>query len=320
MELKQLEYFLKVAHYESFTRAAEDLYVTQPAISHSVRMLEEELGHELFTRKNQKILLNEKGKCFLPYAQQVFTALGNGKKALDALEEQGGRTVNIVVTQPDLFMELLETYFNTNPRIRVMQHSTKDVSVERLLLEQEIDFCISTPMLNNPNITWWPLLHDPLYLLVRHDHPLAGRKCILLSEIADEPFITLVPGSGYRELLDHYLEHAGFMPNITYEMNELAMIRKMVDLGLGIGLYPASAFLRVNRAPPPEYSDSHRKEPLCAVKIHSPVCEREIGAYMLKGSALTPAASTFFTFCKEYFSKLHADIEDMEEKLSMRKP
>ena len=89
MELKQLEYFLKVAHYESFTRAAEDLYVTQPAISHSVRMLEEELGHELFTRKNQKILLNEKGKCFLPYAQQVFTALGNGKKALDALFCQG---------------------------------------------------------------------------------------------------------------------------------------------------------------------------------------------------------------------------------------
>lgn len=304
MELKQLEYFMKVAEHESFTRAADELYITQPAISRSIRLLEEELGHELFLRKNQKIMLTEYGRTFLYYARQCFSALANGKRALDNLESQERNTITISATQPDLFMELLEAYLNSHPEVRILQPASNR-SLEHLLLNRDIDFCISTPILHNPNLEWRSLLREPILLLLREAHPLAARKQVRLSDLKEEPLVMPVPGSPFRELVDAYFSRTGFAPKISYEVNELAMIRKMVELGLGVALFPATAYLRVWRgrpdAPPP------RQNSLTAVPFCAPLCEREVGAYLLRDAPLSDAAHAFYEFTTQFFADLGAD-------------
>ncbi len=315
MELKQLEYFRVAAELGSFTKAAEALYLTQPALSRSIKALEDELGHALFTRKKQKITLNEFGQCFLQYVQQSMTILESGKRALDELEYQKAQTVMVTVNPPDLYMELLESYLMARPEVRVLQPAQTGHTPEQQLINHETDVVISTPAINNPLIEWRLLLREDLYLLVPQGHPLESRKMLRLSDIGKLPFITTAPGTPFRELTDTFFQHAGFVPNITYEVNELAMIRKTVELGLGVALFPASAFLRVSKGGPPHTIRPLPGQELRAVRITHPICEREIGIYRLRQGTFSGAAAEFYNFVIHYFEILQNELRQLRETL-----
>ena len=314
MEFKQLEYFRMSAELGSFTKAAEALFLTQPALSRSIKALEDELGHELFTRKSQKIALNQYGQIFLQYVQQSMTILESGKRAMDELEQNQAQTVMVSVSQPDLYMELLESYLLARPEVRILQPAHSGHAPEQQLLGHEVDVVISTPSINNPLIQWKPLLREDLYLLAPQGHPLLEQPMVRLSDIGPEPFIATAPGSPLRIIIDAYFQQAGFIPNITYEVNELAMIRKMVELGLGIALFPASAYLRVKKMPKdmPPTPQSHK---LRAVRVTHPICEREIGVYSLRGKVFTAAAQDFYDFIGDYFTALQEDLRHLQAAL-----
>ena len=306
LELQQLRYFKTVAEYQNISKAAEALNLTQPALSRSIKALEEDLGYALFDRKNHRIFLNRYGQTFLKYTNEIFHEINNAQKALADLASSENNTVYLSVSLPEVFMELIERYLARYPSTQIHQpHKpcSTDYSNEQLLLENKVDFCVSGQPIHNPNICWQNLLTEDCYLLVRNDHPLASKEIVEMSDLADIPFIALTDGTELRMVFDQIFDQAKMRPNIAYEVPEAAMLRRMVELGLGSALYPASMWIRSFRGIP-EYGATS----LCAIPIHSDFCKRNIGIAYAKDAYRSHAAAQFLAFVQEYFQELSQQI------------
>jgi len=186
MDLLQLKYFQVVAQLEHMTRAAEKLYIAQPSLSQSIAKLEDELGVPLFDRQGRRIHLNQFGRVFLKRVEHIFLELEEGKREVADMAglERGSIALAVASTQP--LPELLSGFLARYPRVRFrlfQQHSL--TTVVQQLERGEIDLCISSPPIEQPGITWVPLLTEEIFLLVPAEHRLAGRGSIRFgSELA----------------------------------------------------------------------------------------------------------------------------------------
>lgn len=296
MDLLQLKYFQVVAHLEHMTRAAEKLYIAQPSLSQSIAKLEEELGVPLFDRQGRRIHLNQFGRVFLKRVERIFLELEEGKREVTDMAglDRGSIALAVASTQP--LPELLSAFLERYPRVRFrlfQQHSL--TTVVQQLERGEIDLCISSPPIEQPGITWVPLLTEEIFLLVPGNHRLAERSSIRLIEAADEPFISLKPGHGLRDFMDEFCKQAGFVPNIAFEGDETATIRGLVTAGLGVSFVAGQSW----QPWPPD-------QPFVFLHIEEPVCRRTIGLAWLEDRYLSEAARRFRQFVIEYFSQLGA--------------
>ncbi len=294
MDLLQLRYFQTVARYEHMTQAARELALAQPSLSQTIARLEEELGVPLFDRQGRHIRLNQFGHAFLRRVERIFAELEDGRRELAELAglEQGRITFSIMNTP--LLPDLLRAFLAAHPRVSFrlsLQHTLQEV---RQQLERgEIDICITTPPIEQPGITWQPLLTEEIYLLVPAGHRLAQYESIHLREAAHEPFVALQPGTIVRDLTDQFCRRAGFVPNVAFEGDEPSTIRGLIGAGLGIGFIPALSW---------QYFQS---EPTVArVRITEPRCERTIGLAWRETLYLSRAARAFREFVVEYFKQL----------------
>ncbi len=293
MDLLQLKYFQVVAQLEHMTRAAEKLYIAQPSLSQSIAKLEGELGVPLFDRQGRRIRLNQFGRAFLKRVERVFLELEEGKREVADLAglERGSIALAVASTQP--LPELLSAFLARYPRVRFrlfQQHSL--ATVVQQLERGEIDLCISSPPIEQSGITWMPLLTEEIFLLVPAGHRLTGRASIRLIEAADEPFISLKPGHGLRDLMDELCKQAGFVPTIAFEGDESATVRGLVTAGLGVTFVAGK-----NWQIPPE-------QPFVLLRITEPVCQRTVGLAWLEERYLSEATRRFQQFVIEYFSQL----------------
>jgi DNA-binding transcriptional LysR family regulator len=264
----QLRYFVAAARSEHMARAAEQLDLSQPALSRSIQKLEEELGLPLFDRVGRGVRLNDAGKILL---RRVDRANAEFQDALRELKDFGATksvsvgylsTLGFSALEPDLQFNLFE---GPSPLL------TKQ------LLNGEVDLCVSTEPYD-PGVEWRPLFKEELFALVPLDHRLAGRKSIELIELADEPFVALRAGHGLRLVLDELCARAGFKPKINLEGYEVSSLRGLVVAGFGVTLAPRRA---VTKAP---YVD---------VPISTPECFRVVGVSWRKERWLSPKASAF---------------------------
>jgi DNA-binding transcriptional LysR family regulator len=293
MDLLQLKYFQVVAQLEHMTHAAEKLYIAQPSLSQSIAKLEEELGVPLFDRQGRRIHLNQFGRTFLKRVERAFLELDEGKREIADLAglEQGSIALAVASTQP--LPDLLSGFLAHYPRVRFrlfQQHSL--AAVVQQLERGEIDLCISSPPIEQPGITWVPLMTEEIFLLVPAGHPLARRGSIRLIEAANEPFISLKPGHGMRDLMDEICKHAGFVPNVAFEGDETATVRGLVTAGLGVTFSTALT------------SKGFVEQPVVPLHIEEPICQRVIGLAWLEERYLSVAARHFQQFVIEYFSRL----------------
>lgn len=296
MDFLQLKYFQVVARLEHVTRAAEQLSIAQPSLSQSIARLEEELGVPLFDRQGRRIRLNQFGRTFLKRVERIFLELDEGKREVADLAglENGAISLAVASTQP--LPELLSSFLASYPRVRFrlfQQHAL--ATVIQQLEHGEIDLCISSPPIEQPGITWVPLLTEEIFLLVPAGHRLAGRGSIRLVEAADEPFISLKPGYGMRDLLDKLCAEAGFVPNVAFEGDESATVRGFVTAGLGVSIVAGRGW-QIGPA----------NQPVVFLHIEEPVCRRTIGLAWLEDRYLSEAARRFQQFVIDYFSHLEA--------------
>ena len=295
MDLLQLKYFQVVAQLEHMTRAAEKLYIAQPSLSQSIARLEEELGVPLFDRQGRRIRLNQFGSTFLKRVERAFLELDEGKREVADLAglEQGLIALAVASTQP--LPDLLSSFLARHPHVRFrlfQQHSL--TAVVQQLERGDIDLCISSPPIDRPGITWVPLMTEEIFLLVPAGHSLAQRGSIRLSEAANEPFISLKPGYGLRDLMDEICKHAGFIPTVAFEGDETATVRGLVTAGLGVTFSSALT------------SKGFAELPVVPLHIEEPVCQRTIGLAWVEERYLSVAARQFQQFVIEYFARLQA--------------
>ncbi|MDO3410409.1 LysR family transcriptional regulator [Saccharibacillus sp. CPCC 101409] len=286
MELLQLKYFCKVARLQHMTRAAEELHIAQPALSKTIRHLENELGAALFDRTGKYIRLNDYGRIFLDYAERALGAIEDGKHHVrDAAGSAEGTIRLAFPVGSHIVPGLLAEFRRLHPQITftlIQQFS----GMERPLF----DLCISSFRQPIPDTESIPLIDEELFLAVPDTHPLANRTSVRLEEMANEPFIALVPGSSLRDTTDRLCLLAGFRPNIVFESDNPSTVRGLIRAGQGVAFIPAVSW---EGSTGPEARLLH---------VESPECRRVISLSWYKSHYLSRAARLFREFTVDYFA------------------
>jgi DNA-binding transcriptional LysR family regulator len=295
MDLQQLKYFQTIARLQNMSRAAEELYVAQPSLSRAIARLEDELGAPLFDRLGRQIRLNQLGRVFLRRVEQAFAELEEGKREIADMAglEQGQISLAVLYTVgAQLLPEMLGAFRKDHPAIRFQLSQNASSVIISQLRKGEIDLCISFPRPEQADIGWAPLRTEEIFLAVPPTHRLAGRASIYLSEVAQEPFVSLKREYGLRQMTDHFCQQAGIEPTITFEGDELVMVRGLVAAGLGVAFIPA---LALRNASEPTVS---------CLRIADFPCQRTIGLAWLQERYLAASVQLFRQFVIAYFANL----------------
>lgn len=296
MELLQLKYFLTVARLEHMTHAAEELGIAQPALSQTIARLEKELGVALFDRLKRNIYLNHFGRAYRQHVERLFEELEQGRRDLSELADGRQGQVSVALgAATHLLPDLLSTFRKEHPGVHFLlsQHQVNTItSLMQQLISRECDLCLSSPPLQQPDITSVPLLTEEILLAFPSTHPLAARSQIRLQEVAHEAFISLKPGQSLRDLTDSLCQQAGFRPWIVFESDEPSTIRGLIRAEQGIAFVPAVSW-RGSVGPAIKH-----------VTVSEPQCQRTVGLSWLTDRRLSMAAQHFRQFVIEYFAHL----------------
>jgi len=296
VELLQLKYFLTVARLEHMTRAAEELGITQPPLSQTIARLEEELGVPLFDRPGRNIRLNHFGQAYAQRVERIFEELEQGRRDLSNLADGRQGQVNLAMdVATHLLPDLLSAFRKDHPGVhfQLSQYQVNTVTgwVQQLTRET-CDLCISSPPLQQPGITSVPLLTEDILLAFPSTHRLARHSQIRLQDVAQESFICMRPGHGWRELTDSFCQQAGFHPRIIFESDDPSTIWGMIRAEQGIAFVPAIAWRGL--------ADLD----VIQIPISEQKCQRTIGFSWLADRRLSMATQQFRQFVIDYFGRL----------------
>lgn len=264
MELQQLEYFRVVARTEHVTQAAEELSITQPALSRAMSRLERDLGVALFDHRGRSIKLNRYGSAYIRHVERALAALEEGRRELTDLSDRESGVIAFGFAHAlgtRVVPDLIAAFRADHPRARfqLMQNASHIILSE--LEAGEVDLALVSPVpATSERIESVEFASEELLLAVPHDHRFAKRKTVRLAELREDTFVCLRRGYGLRALTDDFCAQAGFMPKIAFEGEEIATLRGLVSAGLGVAIIPAAA-----ETGPPE------------IHISEPVCRRSIG-------------------------------------------
>ncbi len=288
MELLQLKYFQKIAHLEHMTKAAEALSVSQPSLSKTLRMLEEELSVQLFDREGKYIRLNEYGKAYLKNVDIALAALEDGKRKLINMNKERLQPIYLaVLAASPVLPNLLSSFRDLYPSVsfQLLQNSPQ-------YTQGDFDLCISSLPVNREGVGGTPLLTEEIFLAVPKGHRLAHRKSVKLQEAANEGFIHLKPGNALRQITDSFCRLAGFSPRIAFESDDPATVRGLITAGQGIGFIPVVSWRGT-------IGDS-----VVLLKIEEPVCSRTLGLFWIEDRYQSEMVLAFRQFTVDYFQKL----------------
>lgn len=295
MELLQLKYFQVVARLENVTRAAEELHIAQPSLSKTIARLEESVGVPLFERQGRRIRLNQFGKTFLRRVERSFNELEEGQREVMGLAGLERGSVTVGATTSRLLPNLFREYLTQHPHVKFrLLQIIRQQEIQERLMNGEIDLCISSLPIDQPEIHCEPLISEEIFLAVPTEHRLAGRKSIQLNEVANEPFIIPTTECGFREITNDYCKQAGFTPNIAFESTTHEVVCGLVKAGLGNAFIPA------------DWWEGNSTELLVQLHIENPTCQRTIWLSWVKEHYLSVAARDFSKFVIEFFSRVTA--------------
>jgi len=239
MTLHQLRIFMAVARHHSYSRAAEELHLTQPAVSAQVRELERTLDATFFERVGRSIVLTEAGKELLAYAKQVCTLMDEARTAMQELDGlKRGRVALAAVSTAGAYVlpSLLGAFRQRYPGISISLEVTNRAIVRDRLLHNEVDLVVmGRPPEGVPHVGA-PFLSDELVVIASPTHPLAKVKRIPVSRLAHEVLISREVGSGTRLNADEFFQRQGVNVSVGLELGDNSAVKEAVAAGLGIAL------------------------------------------------------------------------------------
>jgi DNA-binding transcriptional LysR family regulator len=245
MELRQLEYFVAVAETRSFTRAARQCSVAQPALSQQVRHLEAELGAQLLVRTTRSVALTDAGQTLLRNARRVLADVALARAEIDAITGlvRGRLTIGAIQFVPRLDLpRVLAGFHAAYPGVNVVLRTADNEQMLAQVRAGELDLAFLSFRAGEAPLELGrlDLLTEPLRAVVCLEHPLAGRRRVALADLVREPFIELGPGSGLRSQSDHAFRAAGLERHVALEVAGLDDMLSLAALGLGVALLPSS--------------------------------------------------------------------------------
>lgn len=287
MNLDYLRYFVKLAQVRHYTRAAEQLCIAQPSLSHAIGQLERELGLPLFEKSGRNINLTRFGEEFLLCAQRTLETLDEGVASLQrSARGEGLIRLGFLRTLGTGFVPRLAARFQAeHPGVEFAFHSDRTQPLLEGLSAGRYDlvFC-SQP---GPELPFEavPVTEQDLVLIVPKNHPLAQLHSVDLAQALPYPVICFAPEAGLRQVVDGLFATAGGLPQVACETEEDEVIAGLVAQGFGIAVVP--------------YMDLLLKLDVAILQISSPPYRREFFLVYNRAAYLAPAADRFRRFVLE---------------------
>ena len=289
MELLQLRYFCTVAHYQSVTRAAAELMISQPALSKTIRNLEREVGVPLFERRGKYIQLNRMGELFYSQVRHALNTLDDGVSKLSDMSDAPSGEVHLLVQGASNFLSDLYLAFHAQypyVHLRLSNHTQSDQ-----LQLSDYDLTIYTTESYIPSRNSVPLLRERMVLAVPAEHPLAGRSCVHLAEAAPYPFVI----TNIYTYLNELCRVAGFTPNIRTQCDNTFTFSHLMRQNIGISIVPEITI------------GSGVVDGLSLVPFREPFSERTGALSWNTHRYLSNAARLFREMALQYFSDAQKD-------------
>lgn len=237
MNEQQLHYFIKVAEKQNLTLAAQELIISPPALTATLRRLEKELGCQLFDRSGRNIILNTRGQILLQYAKTALNALDTARAEITLAQQRSNTRLNIGLASPLICHDLLKAFLELHPEIQLTHQVLRIHQLNSPTLKQEVDFIIASKSdVTGPG--WEGQLiksKNFLVLAVYPSHPLANRSSIRLDELSNERLILIPREYCFRQYLDNTFETAGFYPSLVLEC-DFAMRPTLLNAQYGVAL------------------------------------------------------------------------------------
>jgi len=236
--LRQLQVFESVARHLSHSRAAAELYLSQPAISMQIKQVEEISGMPLFEQVGKKIFLTEAGREVLHYSRTILQQMRELEGVLGEMKglERGHLDIAVVSTANYFMPQLLAKFIQGHADIQVSLHVANRDSVVRQVSENRADFAIMGLPAEDGEMDAHPFMENPLVIISSPAHPLAGRGRVSPAQLAAETFVLREQGSGTRRVIERYFaKHQLPMPR-SMEMDTNEAIKQSVQAGIGLGV------------------------------------------------------------------------------------
>lgn len=236
--LRQLKIFEAVARHLSFTRASEELHLTQPAVSMQVKQLEDTVGVPLFEQVGKRIFLTDAGREMSRYAHLISDTLDEIEQVFDEMRGvKGGRLRISVASTANYFVpQLLATFCQRYPKVQVSLDVTNRERLLAALADNSTDLVIMGKPPDGMELVAESFMENPLVAIAPPGHPLARQKHIPLDRLVRETFLVREQGSGTRSATERFFVEHGLALSATMEMSSSEAIKQGVEAGLGLGL------------------------------------------------------------------------------------
>ncbi len=242
MEFDQLTHFLKIAQTENITRAAEELGLSQPAVSRSLQRLEEEIGQPLFERQSRKMVLTDAGELLVNRARQIMSIIDDTLSEITDDGQSGRIRLGAIPTIAPYFLPgLLHHFTLAFPKARLLVQEEPTQSLLQRLTQGELDLAILALPIPAKYLEIDTLFEEELLLVMPQGHPLSQKKQIKLADIQTLPFVLLDEAHCLSDNIVSFCRQRSFQPVSMEKTSQLAMVQELVTLGHGISMVPAMA-------------------------------------------------------------------------------
>ncbi len=298
VDLGELEVLVAVAQEKGFSRAAERLHRTQPAVSQAIRRLEDEIGAPVVDRSSHDGTLTDTGRVLYEYAQQMLNLRRDAQGAIQELSNLQRGKVAIAANEYTVMhlLPIVGAFRARHPHIRIEVKRSLASKIPSEILGREVEIGLITYRPAHPGLTAVPIAMDELALLVAPGHPLARRSEASVRELGTESFLAHNVPSPWRERVVQMFQHHRTPLNIMMELPTLESIRRLVEQGLGLALMP-------KRAAQAEIS----RGDLVALAVREMRFERPVHVVYRSGAKLSHAARAFLACARESRRGSHGD-------------
>ncbi|WP_417553862.1 LysR substrate-binding domain-containing protein [Marinomonas fungiae] len=294
MNIKQVKAFLSVAESLSFAQAANQLHLSQPALSLAIKGLEEALGGKLLTRTTRTIALTPEGDALVPIAKRLLAqwqdaedemkqrfALQMGKISIAAMPSFAG----------SLLPKAIQQYHQRFPNIQIaIDDVLSDIVVERVA-NNSVELGVTFEPQHSEGLTFYPLYNDEFIAILPNHHPLASQQEVTWTALLQHNFITLQRPSSVRKMIENTLKDANIDLTVAFDAHQLTTVIRMVSEGMGVAVVPATCRQQI------------REQNVVERPITSPSIARTVGVICKPRSMLSIAAAAMLDTLMDAFTQ-----------------
>jgi DNA-binding transcriptional LysR family regulator len=290
MDINQLEVLVTVAREKSFSRAAEVLDRTQPAISQSISRLEAEIGEKLFDRSSKDGTLTYAGEILLDHARQMLNLRKLAQDSIREMRDLHKGKVTISANEHTVFalLPVISEFRRLHPLIKVVVSRGVASRIPKEITAREVELGVISFKPKDDTLVSVPVLNDELVLITPPSHKLAARTSVSVKELGNEIFIAHNAKSPYRQRVIETFEKYSTPLQIDIELPSLEAIKRLVEMGDGIALVPRLSALA-------EVADGR----LAGLSVPEMKLERKLNIIYRRNSALSHAAMEFLKIARE---------------------